>query len=400
MGLASVLHEPGNAHTATSWVHHSLNVACEAGASDIHYECYARYCRIRVRIDGRLHNLGHPPLSLGVAISARLKVLAELDIAEKRLPQDGRLSLTRADGTDTACRLSTCPGIFGEKLVLRLLNSEAELLPLSRLGFEATQQGEFEQALTRRQGLILVTGPTGSGKTMTLYSALNALNQEHTNIISVEHPVEMPLSGINQISVHPAAGLTFATALRACLRQDPDILMIGEIRDAESARIACHAALTGHLVLTTLHCDRPADALLRLKALSLSPAVLNSILLCVLGQRLLRKLCPHCCYRLPVPEALASRALGGSYPGTLPELIGAASPGCAHCQHGYHGRCGAYEVILPASCPNPEALMAGKRPPRKRETLPTLAMRQAAIHKVLQGQTSLEEVNRLLPGYD
>jgi len=309
-----------------------LTQAARDGASDIHIEPYERHSSVRFRVDGSLREVVQPNRALHAALISRLKIMAELDIAERRLPQDGRISL-RIGTRAVDVRVSTLPCAHGERAVLRLLDKSEGRLSLEALGMQGEVLQQFERLVAQPHGIVLVTGPTGSGKTTTLYAALSRLDATRNNILTVEDPIEYELPGVGQTQVNPKIELDFAKALRAILRQDPDILMIGEIRDFETAQIAIQASLTGHLVLATLHTNDAASAVTRLTDMGVEPFLLSSSLLGVLAQRLVRKLCPHC--RQPGP-------------GAHPEDSGEFHPvGCAHCGHtGYSGRSGVFELLL------------------------------------------------------
>jgi general secretion pathway protein E len=307
-------------------------------ASDIHIEPYERELEVRTRVDGILHRVLSPPKIVQEALISRVKIMAKLDIAEKRLPQDGRIRLL-IGGRDIDVRVSVVPTTFGERAVLRLLDRGQGALGLGEIGMEAGTRPRFEELLTRTNGIILVTGPTGSGKTTTLYAALQRVYTEAKNIITVEDPVEYQLKGIGQIQVNPRIGLTFASGLRSILRQDPDVIMVGEIRDFETAEIAVQASLTGHLVLSTLHTNDSASALTRLIDMGVEPFLISSSLVAVLAQRLVRTLCSRCresTYASEIEKALAGQ--------DLREIFGPR--GCDSCRGtGYHGRTGIYELL-------------------------------------------------------
>jgi len=330
------------------YVDHLINSAIEKQVSDIHVEPYAQHCRIRFRRDGLLYEAATLPSHAATRVNTRLKIMANLNIAEKRLPQDGRIPWRRESNTDI--RINSCPTLHGEKIVLRLLNTNEMQLDIEALGLQINQLKQLRNAYTKPQGLILVTGPTGSGKSMTLYSILRELNQTEKNISSVEDPVEIELHGINQIHINHQIGLSFPVALRMLLRQDPDILMIGEIRDLETATIAIQAAQTGHLVLSTLHCNSAAEAIQRLQSMGVEHYQLNDSLTLTISQRLIRKLCPHC-------KQLTNDQ--HTYKAT----------GCEHCHHGYRGRTGVFAFS--------ESLW------------------DAAQQKVRDGITSLAEIQRV-----
>lgn len=324
-------------HSAVDILNHTLLQAIKQRASDIHIEPDEQACQIRLRIDGVL--CPQPPLAgaLATMLIARLKVLGNLDIAERRLPQDGQFTVELAN-EPVSFRIATLPCNGGEKIVLRLLHQVQQALDTTQLGMSAEQHACFTEMLQKPQGLILVTGPTGSGKTVTLYSALQARNKPDVNICSVEDPVEIPLSGLNQTQINPRAGLTFQSVLRALLRQDPDIIMVGEIRDGETAEIAINAAQTGHLVLSTLHTNSTAETLVRLQQMGVARWTISSALSLVVAQRLVRRLCPHCRqktqYQSELPRAL--------WPRPLPRW---QAVGCDRCYHGFYGRQAIFEVL-------------------------------------------------------
>ena len=349
--------------------------ALEKRASDIHFEPYQHNYRIRMRIDGVLQNMQMPPLTLAKQISARLKVMANLNIAEYRLPQDGQLVIN-----NYAMRIATLPVINGEKIVLRVMDNHESELTIDDLGLTEQDLITFKQILDYPQGLILVTGPTGSGKTMTLYSALKRLNKTECNICSVEDPIEIPLEGINQTAINLKAGLSFSVILRALLRQDPDVMMIGEIRDHETAEIAIQAAQTGHLVLSTLHTNSSVEAIVRLNQMGIKNYLLSSSLKLVIAQRLVRKLCQHC-------NVVASElTLIDNQPS--PHFI---AMGCEKCVGGYLGRIGLYELLI--ITPEVQQQILNDQPisPKNRVNL-----MQAGYLLVQQGITTLAELNRVL----
>jgi len=372
--------------------------AIRQGASDIHFEPYESSYRVRLRIDGLLRVAAQPPAGLAAKVCARLKVLARLDIAERRAPQDGRLRLRLSDRRKVDLRMNTLPTLHGEKVVVRILDSGAALPGLDELGMNARQQRDFSSALAQPQGMILVTGPTGSGKTVTLYAALSRLNVLERNISAVEDPCEIQLSGINQVNVNRAAGLTFASALRAFLRQDPDVIMVGEIRDAETASIATRAAQTGHLVLSTLHTEDAPATMARLRDLEVPPYEAGSVRL-IVAQRLARRLCPEC--RQAYTPRLADAREHGMDPDALPpgtRLYRArSSAACGHCADGYRGRVGLFQV-MPVSAAQHELILNGAsvaeiEAQAKLEQVAEL--RASGWEKVRQGITSVEEVNRV-----
>ena len=372
--------------------------AIRQGASDIHFEPYEDDYRVRVRIDGLLRTAARPPAGLAAKVCARLKVLARLDIAERRAPQDGRMRLRLPNRRKVDLRMNTLPTLYGEKAVVRILDSGTALPPLDELGMTARQQGHFLAALDRPQGMILVTGPTGSGKTVTLYAALERLNVQERNISAVEDPCEIQLAGINQVNVNRAAGLTFSSALRAFLRQDPDVIMVGEIRDAETAAIAVRAAQTGHLVLSTLHTEDAPASLTRLRDLEVAPYAAASVHL-ILAQRLARRLCPECRQDYsPDRAALRKQGFGEDI---LPAGARLYRPGaggaCRHCADGYRGRVGVFQV-MPISPALRQLILDGApiaaiETQAGSENISTL--RASGLRKVRDGVTSLEEINRI-----
>ncbi|VTP15618.1 Type II secretion system protein E [Phytobacter ursingii] len=323
--------------SAVELLDQTLQQALSQRASDIHFEPAEQTYRIRLRVDGVLHALPLVSSALANTLTARLKVLGNLDIAERRLPQDGQFSIA-LNGQDVSFRIATLPCRHGEKVVLRLLQQVSQALDLRQLGMTQPQLAQFQQALNKPQGLLLVTGPTGSGKTVTLYSALQARNKPDINLCSVEDPIEIPLNGLNQTQINPRAGLTFQSVLRALLRQDPDVIMVGEIRDGETAEIAIKAAQTGHLVLSTLHTNSTAETLVRIQQMGVARWMISSALSLVVAQRLVRKLCPHCRSRghedVNLPTAL--------WPRSLPRWV---SKGCERCYHGFYGRVALFEVL-------------------------------------------------------
>ncbi len=361
-------------------------------ASDIHFEPFEDTFVVRFRVDGALRTVATPELALATPVISRLKVMADLNIAERRVPQDGRLRV-EANGRSVALRLSTLPTQFGESVVLRVLDSEAARLGLEDLGLPASVLSGVLTAIRRPNGLFLVTGPTGSGKTTTLYGALRTLNQIERKILTVEDPVEYELEGVMQVGVHPGIGRTFAATLRAMLRQDPDVILVGEIRDEETARVAIQAALTGHLVLATLHTNDAAGAIVRLADMGVEPYLVASALSGVLAQRLVRRLCRTCRVERPLGE-LEKRRLAFDASGELPDRCHEVR-GCASCAAtGYRGRFGLYEW-LPIT-PGLRDLIAEGSPTRKlRDTARSEGMttlRQAGLQAIREGATTVDEV--------
>ncbi|MBE3663550.1 type IV-A pilus assembly ATPase PilB [Vibrio navarrensis] len=367
--------------------------AVRKGASDIHFEPYEAMYRVRLRCDGILVEVQQPPSHLSRRLSARLKILAKLDIAERRLPQDGRIKLKLNQSTAIDMRVSTLPTLFGEKIVLRLLDSSSSNLDIDKLGYSETQKQLYLNALRKPQGMILMTGPTGSGKTVSLYTGLNLLNRPEVNISTAEDPVEINLPGINQVQVQPKIGFGFAQALRSFLRQDPDIVMVGEIRDLETAEIAIKAAQTGHLVLSTLHTNSAAETIVRLSNMGIASFNLASSLSLIIAQRLARRLCRHC--KQPQHLSPALQELGLSQ---QDGLYRANPQGCNECNQGYSGRVGIYEV-MPFDDAMAEALIKGASV-QSLEMLARkngmLTLRESGLEKVKQGITSIEELQRVL----
>jgi type IV pilus assembly protein PilB len=369
--------------------------AVKKGASDIHVEPYEKFFRVRFRVDGILHEEMRPPIKMRNAITSRLKIMASLDIAERRLPQDGRIKLKIGKDKEMDFRVSCLPTLYGEKIVLRLLDKSQLQLDMTKLGFEPKPLGDFKEAIRKPYGMVLVTGPTGSGKTTTLYSALSELNKVESNISTAEDPVEFNLPGINQVQMHEEIGLNFATALRSFLRQDPNIIMVGEIRDFETAEIAVKAALTGHLVLSTLHTNDAPSTVSRLLNMGVEPFLVTASVNLVLAQRLSRKICNDC--KEPTekhPEALLKMGM------TEPQVHMATiyrGRGCKNCgDTGYRGRIALYEV-MPFSDELKELVLQGASATEiKAEMIRkgTASLRIAGINKILEGVTTPEEVLR------
>ena len=368
--------------------------AIRKGASDIHFEPYETRYRIRYRLDGVLKNVASPPIQMARRLSSRLKVMAGLDIAEKRVPQDGRLMLNLSRNKSIDFRVSTCPTLFGEKVVLRILDSSATKLGVEQLGFDERQQQLFYEAVRKPYGMVLATGPTGSGKTVSLYTALNLLNDEGRNISTVEDPVEIRVAGINQVQQNTKQGMTFARALRAFLRQDPDVIMVGEIRDLETAEIAIKAAQTGHLVLSTLHTNDAPQSITRLMNMGVPSYNITSAVNLVIAQRLVRTL--HSCKK---PHELPKEALlqAGFKPADLDNLTLYKPVGCAECNEGYRGRTGIFEV-MPISDDIAKIILAEGNAmaitdQARKEGI--IDLRQSALMKVSAGMTDLIEINRV-----
>lgn len=368
----------------------TLKQALILRASDIHFEPGETYYAIRLRVDGVLHALSPLPCNLAATLTARLKVLGNLDIAERRLPQDGQFSVDLS-GQSVSFRIATLPCRHGEKVVLRLLHQVNQALDLAALGMTDAQLSLFTAALAQPQGLLLVTGPTGSGKTVTLYSALQKRNRPEVNICSVEDPIEIPLDGLNQTQINPRAGLTFQSVLRALLRQDPDIIMVGEIRDGETAEIAIKASQTGHLVLSTLHTNSTSETLVRIQQMGVARWMISSALSLVIAQRLVRKLCPHC--RKLTTEN--TRLPGDLWPRPLPRW---RAEGCDRCYHGFYGRVALFEV-LPVTRDVRQAIASGQSAGEIEQCARAEGMTTLFQHGCLaveQGLTTLEELVRIL----
>ncbi|MGQ9776127.1 MAG: type IV-A pilus assembly ATPase PilB [Thermodesulfobacteriota bacterium] len=369
--------------------------AIKTGASDIHFEPYERTFRVRYRVDGVLRREMSLPIQLKNAIVSRLKIMAKLDIAERRLPQDGRIKLRLAKGREMDFRVSTVPVLFGEKVVLRLLDKSALQLDMTKLGFEESSLEDFKAALRKPVGMILVTGPTGSGKTTTLYSALSELNKETENIMTAEDPVEYNFMGINQVQMHEEIGLTFASALRSFLRQDPDIIMVGEIRDFETAQIAVQAALTGHLVLSTVHTNDAPGTITRLVDMGIEPFLIASAVILILAQRLVRKICTECRGPTKVyPQLLIDLGVPPDEVRSFPVYKGNGCPICNYT--GYKGRIGLYEV-MPMKEEIKELVLARASTSEIKKEAIRLGMktlRQSGIVKIREGLTTIEEVLR------
>jgi type IV pilus assembly protein PilB len=369
--------------------------AIKKGASDIHFEPYEKEFRIRYRNDGMLHEIASPPINLAGRIAARLKVMSRMDIAERRVPQDGRIKLEISKQRAIDFRVNTCPTLFGEKIVLRILDPTSARIGIERLGFEPEQRVNFLEAINKPYGMILVTGPTGSGKTVTLYTGLNILNTSDQNISTVEDPVEITVPGINQVNVNVKTGLTFAEALRAFLRQDPDIIMVGEIRDLETAEIAVKAAQTGHLVLSTLHTNDAPQTLNRLMQMGIPPFNIAASVLLILAQRLARRLCEYCKKPLDLPPETLLEA--GFKEDDLDGLVVYGPGECENCVKGYKGRVGIYQV-MPITETLSRIILEGANVTRIAEQSALEGiddLRASGLKKVKAGVTSLAEVDRI-----
>jgi type IV pilus assembly protein PilB len=372
-----------------------LSHAIQSKASDIHIEVFEKNLRIRYRIDGILQIVATPPNDSAQQLISRIKVLSRMDISERRVPQDGRIRFTVSEQKKIDFRVNTLPTLFGEKVVMRILDSANAALGVEKLGFEPRQQQDFLKALQKPDGMILVTGPTGSGKTVTLYTGLGILNTPEKNISTAEDPAEINMPGVNQVNVNPKVGLTFADALRAFLRQDPDIIMVGEIRDLETAEIAIKAAQTGHLVLSTLHTNSAPETLTRLMNMGVPPFNIASSIHLIVAQRLARRLCEKCKRPATVPEEALLNL--GFLPAEIPNLKLYEPVGCTECSRGYKGRVGIYQV-MPISNAMGRMIMNGANSMEiaeqsKKEGI--LDLRRSGMNKVRQGITSLAELERV-----
>lgn len=369
--------------------------AIKKGASDLHFEPYEKSFRIRFRIDGILSEIAKPPVSLASRMAARLKVMSKLDIAERRVPQDGRIKLALSKKKSIDFRVSTLPTMWGEKVVMRILDSSSAMLGIDMLGYEAEQKKIYMDALDQPQGMILVTGPTGSGKTVSLYTGLNILNTAERNISTAEDPVEINLEGINQVQINNRAGLTFPSALRSFLRQDPDIVMVGEIRDLETAEIAIKAAQTGHLVLSTLHTNSASETLTRLINMGVPSYNVASSVTIIIAQRLARRLCGQCKEQEQLSEMqLAEQGFPAD---KLAEIKLFKPVGCTHCTGGYKGRVGIYEVIKISPIIASIIMEGGNSLDIAKQCQKEgyNNLRQSGLQKAMSGMTSLEEINRV-----
>lgn len=378
------------------YVNKILLDAINGGASDIHLEPYEKSFRVRYRQDGILHEVASPPVNISSRLIARIKVMSRMNIAERRVPQDGRIKMVLSKNRSIDFRVNTCPTLYGEKIVLRILDPTSAQLGVEALGFDEKQRNDFMTAIHKPYGMILVTGPTGSGKTVSLYTALNLLNEPGINISTAEDPVEIQVTGINQVNVDNKTGMTFAEALRAFLRQDPDIVMVGEIRDLETAEIAVKAAQTGHLVLSTLHTNDAPQTLSRLANMGVPPFNIASAVLLIMAQRLARRLCEHCkVLDDPLPkEALLEE---GFTEEEIPDLKLYKAVGCDRCTNGYKGRVGIFQV-MPVSEAMGRIIMEGGNALQLSDQAAKEGvqdLRRTGLNKVKEGVTSLEEINRV-----
>ncbi|WP_407595136.1 type IV-A pilus assembly ATPase PilB [Acinetobacter lwoffii] len=371
--------------------------AIRMGASDLHFEPYEKIYRVRYRVDGVLRQIATPPLQLANRLSSRLKVMSQMDISEKRVPQDGRIKLKLSKNKAIDFRVNSLPTLFGEKLVLRILDPSSAMLGIDALGYEPEQKELFMQALDKPQGMLLITGPTGSGKTVSLYTGLNILNREDTNISTAEDPVEINLQGINQVNVNNKVGLTFSAALKSFLRQDPDIVMVGEIRDLETAEIAIKAAQTGHMVMSTLHTNSAPETLTRLRNMGVPSFNIATSVNLVIAQRLARRLCSQCKKPADIPKQSLLEMGFTETDLQQPEFQIYEPVGCNECREGYKGRVGIYEVMKVT----PEISRIIMEDGNALEIADASAragfnnLRRSGLIKVMQGVTSLQEVNRV-----
>ena len=371
--------------------------AIRMGASDLHFEPYEKMYRVRYRVDGVLRQIAHPPLQMATRLASRLKVMSQMDISEKRMPQDGRIKLKLSKTKAIDFRVNSLPTLFGEKLVLRILDPSSAMLGIEALGYEDEQKALFMDALDKPQGMLLITGPTGSGKTVSLYTGINILNTEDTNISTAEDPVEINLEGINQVNVNIKTGLTFSAALKAFLRQDPDIIMVGEIRDLETAEIAIKAAQTGHMVMSTLHTNSAPETLTRLRNMGVPSFNIATSVNLVIAQRLARRLCSHCKAPVEIPRQSLLELGFTEQDLANPEFEIFQPVGCSECREGYKGRVGVYEVmkvtpeISQIIMEDGNALQIAKAA----EQAGFNNLRRSGLKKVMQGVTSLQEINRV-----
>jgi type IV pilus assembly protein PilB len=395
---AEALAKQGEEAPVVRLVNVVLMSAIQKGASDIHIEPYEKELRIRYRVDGILYNIMSPPMKFRDAISSRLKIMAKLDIAEKRLPQDGRIKIRFSDNgsqKEIDFRVSVLPTLFGEKIVMRLLDKDKLMLDMTKLGFEQESLTKFETAILRPWGMVLVTGPTGSGKTNTLYSSISKVNTPETNIMTAEDPVEFNLVGVNQVQIRENIGLNFAAALRSFLRQDPNIIHVGEIRDFETAEIAVKAALTGHLVLSTLHTNDAPSTINRLMNMGIEPFLVASSVHLICAQRLVRRVCANCKQPHPTPPPALIHA--GFTQEEAEKVVPMKGAGCERCNNtGYKGRVGLYEVMEVSEELRELILVgaSGLELRRKAVDEGMITLRRSGLRKVMDGMTSVEEVVR------
>src|SRR6478672_1677302 len=395
---AEALAKQGEAAPVVRLVNVVLMSAIQKGASDIHIEPYEKELRVRYRIDGILYNIMSPPMKFRDAISSRIKIMSKLDIAEKRLPQDGRIKIRFNENgapKEIDFRVSCLPTLFGEKIVMRLLDKDKLMLDMTRLGFEPESLLKLEAAIARPWGMVLVTGPTGSGKTNTLYSAIAKINTPETNIMTAEDPVEFNLVGVNQVQVRENIGLNFAAALRSFLRQDPNIILVGEIRDFETAEIAVKASLTGHLVLSTLHTNDAPSTISRLMNMGIEPFLVASSVNLICAQRLVRRLCTEC--KTDAPHEAKALVEAGFTQEEAERVVPKKGKGCERCNNtGYKGRVGLYEVMEISEELRELILVGASALELKRKAVDEgmITLRRSGLHKVMEGVTTIEEVAR------
>ncbi|CAM4179382.1 type IV-A pilus assembly ATPase PilB [Acinetobacter pragensis] len=389
--------EKGEEAPIVKYINKLLVDAIRMGASDLHFEPYEKIYRVRYRVDGVLRQIANPPLQLANRLASRLKVMSQMDISEKRVPQDGRIKLKLSKSKAIDFRVNSLPTLFGEKLVLRILDPSSAMLGIDALGYEPEQKKLFMDALDKPQGMLLITGPTGSGKTVSLYTGLNILNREDTNISTAEDPVEINLEGVNQVNVNNKVGLTFAAALKSFLRQDPDIVMVGEIRDLETAEIAIKAAQTGHMVLSTLHTNSAPETLTRLRNMGVPSFNIATSVNLVIAQRLARRLCAQCKEAIEIPEQSLLEMGFTEDDIKNPDFQIYQPVGCPECREGYKGRVGIYEVMKVI----PEISRIIMEDGNALQIADAAAqagfnnLRRSGLMKVMQGVTSLQEVNRV-----
>lgn len=387
----------GDEAPIVKYINKLLVDAIRMGASDLHFEPYEKTYRVRYRVDGVLRQIATPPLQLANRLASRLKVMSQMDIAEKRVPQDGRIKLKISKTKAIDFRVNSLPTLFGEKIVLRLLDPSSAMLGIDALGYEPEQKALFMEALEKPQGMLLITGPTGSGKTVSLYTGLNILNQEDTNISTAEDPVEINLEGINQVNVNNKVGLTFAAALKSFLRQDPDIVMVGEIRDLETAEIAIKAAQTGHMVMSTLHTNSAPETLTRLRNMGVPSFNIATSVNLVIAQRLARRLCSQCKAPVEIPKNSLLEMGFTEQDIQHPDFQIFQPVGCSECREGYKGRVGIYEVmkvtpeISKIIMEDGNAITIAEASAKSGFS----NLRISGLKKVMQGVTSLQEVNRV-----
>ena len=382
------------------YVNKLLVDAIRMGASDLHFEPYEKSYRVRYRVDGVLRSITNPPLQLANRLASRLKVMSKMDISEKRVPQDGRIKLKLSKTKAIDFRVNALPTLFGEKLVLRILDPSSAMLGIDALGYEPAQKALFMEALDKPQGMLLITGPTGSGKTVSLYTGLNILNTETSNISTAEDPVEINLEGINQVNVNPKVGLTFSVALKSFLRQDPDIIMVGEIRDLETAEIAIKAAQTGHMVMSTLHTNSAPETLTRLRNMGVPSFNIATSVNLVIAQRLARRLCSHCKVPVEIPKQSLLEMGFTEQDLSTPDLKIYQPVGCTECRDGYKGRVGIYEVMKVTPEISKIIMEDGNalQIAAASERLGFDNLRRSGLVKVMSGLTSLQEINRVTNG--